>query len=398
MQDNIDSKTYFSTELLEWYDRSKRDLPWRRQRDPYLIWVSEIMLQQTRVDTVIPYFQRFIGRFPTLKDLAEAPEEDVLKCWEGLGYYSRARNLQAAARQVMERHGGVVPANKADVAALKGVGPYTTGAILSIAFNQPEPAVDGNVMRVLSRYFLIRDDIMKTGTRTLMEELAAGLIPRGRASDFNQALMELGALVCTPKSPQCLVCPVMAHCAARIEGVEETLPVKSKAKPPRPEYRLAALVEGDGEHAGRVLVRRRPDTGLLARMWELPHIPAAAIAGEGAGLPDGPAMDRLAAELAAAGVPAQPVEAFMDAEHTFSHIHWNLRVFRFHEAAGHAAAAGLPGLGLAAAEAGAAYETSGSELEEDSAEYRWIKPEDMAALAFPNVFLRILKQYSPLWG
>ncbi|MBQ4900804.1 A/G-specific adenine glycosylase [Paenibacillus sp. Marseille-P2973] len=398
MQDNIDSKTYFSTELLEWYDRSKRDLPWRRQRDPYLIWVSEIMLQQTRVDTVIPYFQRFIERFPTLKDLAEAPEEDVLKCWEGLGYYSRARNLQAAARQVMERHGGVVPANKADVAALKGVGPYTTGAILSIAFNQPEPAVDGNVMRVLSRYFLIRDDIMKTGTRTLMEELAAGLIPRGRASDFNQALMELGALVCTPKSPQCLVCPVMAHCAARIEGVEETLPVKSKAKPPRPEYRLVALVEGDGEHAGRVLVRRRPDTGLLARMWELPHIPAAAIAGEGAGLPDGPAMDRLAAELAAAGVPAQPVEAFMDAEHTFSHIHWNLRVFRFHEAAGHAAAAGLPGLGLAAAEAGAAYETSGSVLEDDSAEYRWIKPEDMAALAFPNVFLRILKQYSPLWG
>lgn len=398
MQDNIDSKTYFSTELLEWYDRSKRDLPWRRQRDPYLIWVSEIMLQQTRVDTVIPYFQRFIERFPTLKDLAEAPEEDVLKCWEGLGYYSRARNLQAAARQVMERHDGVVPANKADVAALKGVGPYTTGAILSIAFNQPEPAVDGNVMRVLSRYFLIRDDIMKTGTRTLMEELAAGLIPRGRASDFNQALMELGALVCTPKSPQCLVCPVMAHCAARIEGVEETLPVKSKAKPPRPEYRLVALVEGDGEHAGHVLVRRRPDTGLLARMWELPHIPAAAIAGEGAGLPDGPAMDRLAAELAAAGVPAQPLEAFMDAEHTFSHIHWNLRVFRFYEAAGQAAVADLPGLGLAAAEAGAAYETSGSVLEEDSAEYRWIKPEDMAALAFPNVFLRILKQYSPLWG
>lgn len=388
MQESTNNKQYFSTELLEWYERNKRDLPWRRHRDPYFIWISEIMLQQTRVDTVIPYFQRFIERFPTVKDLAEAPEEDVLKCWEGLGYYSRARNLQAAARQVMERHGGVIPANKADVAALKGVGPYTTGAILSIAFDQPEPAVDGNVMRVLSRYFLIREDIMKTGTRTLMEEIAKELIPRGRAADFNQALMELGALVCTPKSPHCLVCPVMAQCAARLEGVEETLPVKSKAKPPRPEYRLVALVEGDGEHAGRVLVRRRPDAGLLARMWELPHIPAAADAAEGAGLPDGPAMDRLAAALGAAGVAAMPAEAFMDAEHTFSHIHWSLRVFRFREASGGIDA--LPGL-AAVAEAGAAYETGAPG--EAPAEYRWISREDMDGLAFPNVFLRILNQY-----
>lgn len=404
MQETIDHKKYFSTELLEWYGQAKRDLPWRRHRDPYYIWISEIMLQQTRVDTVIPYFHRFIERFPTLKELAEAPEEDVLKCWEGLGYYSRARNLQAAARQVMERHGGVVPANKAEVAALKGVGPYTTGAILSIAFNQPEPAVDGNVMRVLSRYFLIQEDIMKTGTRKLMEELAASLIPQGRAADFNQALMELGALVCTPKSPQCLACPVMAHCSARLEGVEETLPVKSKAKPPRPEYRLVALVEGDGEHAGRVLVRRRPDAGLLARMWELPHIPAAARAGEGAGLPDGPAMDRLAADLAAAGVAARPVEAFMDAEHTFSHIHWSLRVYRFREAPG--GIAGLTGL-PAVAEAGAAYEAPGgvgdaaagapAPATGEPAEYRWIRPEEMEELAFPNVFLRILKQYAPLW-
>lgn len=388
MQESTNNKQYFSMELLGWYEINKRDLPWRRHRDPYLIWISEIMLQQTRVDTVIPYFQRFIERFPTVKDLAEAPEEDVLKCWEGLGYYSRARNLQAAARQVMELHDGEIPANKADVAALKGVGPYTTGAILSIAFDQPEPAVDGNVMRVLSRYFLIREDIMKTGTRTLMEELAKELIPRGRAADFNQALMELGALVCTPKSPHCLVCPVMAQCAARLEGVEETLPVKSKAKPPRPEYRLVALVEGDGEHAGRVLVRRRPDAGLLARMWELPHVPAAAGAGEGAGLPDGPAMDRLAAALGVAGVAAMPAEAFMDAEHTFSHIHWSLRVFRFREASG-----GIDALrALAAvAEAGAAYETGAPD--EPPAEYRWISREDMDGLAFPNVFLRILNRY-----
>ncbi|MDU7475188.1 MAG: A/G-specific adenine glycosylase [Paenibacillus macerans] len=338
MQESRENKIFFSTELLDWYERSKRDLPWRRHRDPYYIWVSEIMLQQTRVDTVIPYFHRFIERFPTIQDLAEAPEEEVLKCWEGLGYYSRARNLQAAARQVVERHGGAVPDNKADVSALKGVGPYTAGAIMSIAFNRPEPAVDGNVMRVLSRYFLIDEDIMKTGTRTLMENLAAELIPEGRAADFNQALMELGALVCTPKSPQCLICPVMARCAGRLAGAEERLPVKSKAKPPRPEYRLVALVEGGGALGGRVLVRRRPDTGLLARMWELPHIPADAVPGEGAGLPDGPAMDRLAAALAAAGMPARPGEAWMNAEHTFSHIHWNLRVFRFaaEDAAGQA--------------------------------------------------------------
>lgn len=411
-----ESKIFFSTELLIWYEGAKRDLPWRRHRDPYYIWVSEIMLQQTRVDTVIPYFQRFIERFPTVTALSEAPEEDVLKCWEGLGYYSRARNLQAAATQVVERHGGIVPDNKAEVSALKGVGPYTTGAILSIAFNRPEPAVDGNVMRVLSRYFMIEEDIMKTGTRTLMEELAAELIPQGRASDFNQALMELGALICTPKSPQCLICPVMARCTGRLEGAEERLPVKTKAKPPRPEYRLTAVVEGGGDLAGRVLVRRRPDTGLLARMWELPHIPAAAVAGEGAGLPDGPAMDRLAAELAGAGVIARPEGAMMNAEHTFSHIHWNLRVFRFAAEVPGTTSRGVPDAarlnsasasGFAqmaiVAESTAGYETAGDAGDVgvtgstgstgSTAEYRWITRQDMDKLAFPNVFLKILNSY-----
>lgn len=395
MQDKIEySKAFFSRELLEWYESAKRDLPWRRHRNPYYIWVSEIMLQQTRVDTVIPYFHRFIEQFPTLQALAEAPEEEVLKRWEGLGYYSRARNLQAAAKQVLEQYGGVVPADKASVSGLKGVGPYTTGAILSIAYNLPEPAVDGNVMRVLSRFFRIEEDIMKSGTRALMEGLAAELIPEGRASDFNQALMELGALVCTPKSPQCLTCPVMGRCLARLDGVEDRLPVKSKAKPPRPEYRIAALVEGCGGHDGRVLVRRRPAKGLLAKMWELPHILAAPSAGGGVGLPDdGQAMEQLSALLAAEGIAAEPVDVLMDAEHTFSHIHWNLRVYRFREAA-----AALPpdvaGAALeyaAVAESGAAYESSGGE------EYRWITPADMRQLAFPNVFLRILKHHAPEW-
>ncbi|AWB43341.1 A/G-specific adenine glycosylase [Paenibacillus sp. CAA11] len=386
----IDIKTFFSRELLLWYEQAKRDLPWRRHRDPYYIWISEIMLQQTRVDTVIPYFNRFIQRFPTIQSLAEAPEEDVLKCWEGLGYYSRARNLQAAARQVVERHGGEMPRDKASVSALKGVGPYTTGAILSIAFGQPEPAVDGNVMRVLSRYFLIEDDIMKSGTRARMEILAAELIPAGRASDFNQALMELGALVCTPKSPHCLTCPVMEHCQGRLAGMEESLPVKTKAKPPRPENRFVALVEGAGPEAGKVLVRRRPATGLLASMWELPHLAELEPAKQPKAAPHGSlsadeaAMSRLARELAAQGIFARPAGAYIDAEHTFSHIHWNLRVYKFRQASE------LAGI---AAEASATYEAGLEEGPKEPGEYRWITREDMADLAFPNVFLRILNRY-----
>ena len=264
-------KQYFSEELLSWYRKHRRDLPWRRSRNPYHIWISEVMLQQTRVETVIPYFHRFIERFPTMEALAEAPEEDVLKLWEGLGYYSRARNLQGAVREVQERYGGTVPDTLKEISTLKGVGPYTAGAVLSIAYNKPEPAVDGNVMRVLSRYFLIEEDIMKVSTRGIMEKLAKELIPEGAAGDFNQGLMELGAMVCTPRSPHCLTCPVMEHCAAREAGMEEELPVKKKAKPPRPEYRIAALIEGTGPNQGKVLIRQRPQEGLLARMWELPH-------------------------------------------------------------------------------------------------------------------------------
>lgn len=374
-----EQKKFFSQHLLEWYMRNKRDLPWRRHRNPYYIWVSEIMLQQTRVDTVIPYFHRFIERFPTVEDLADAPEQDVLKCWEGLGYYSRARNLQTAAKQVKELHGGQVPDDKQSVFALKGVGPYTAGAVLSIAFNKPEPAVDGNVMRVLSRYFLIEEDIMKGSTRSFMEGLVVELIPEGRASDFNQALMELGALVCTPKSPHCLTCPVMEHCSARLEGVEESLPVKTKAKPPRPEFRVVALVEGSGEHAGKVLIRQRPQEGLLARMWELPHVQVPQ--SRSGRLPDEPAMDILAGALLEEGITARPTGYMMDAEHTFSHIHWNLQVYSCREEE-------LP----LAAESKAVY-TLEHEVEDKEPIHLWICEEDMARYAFPNVFLKIIREY-----
>lgn len=407
-QELQEAKQFFSHYLLEWYQGQKRDLPWRRHRNPYYIWVSEIMLQQTRVDTVIPYFNRFIERFPTVESLADAPEEDVLKCWEGLGYYSRARNLQHAAKQVKELYGGQVPNDREAVFGLKGVGPYTAGAILSIAFNRPEPAVDGNVMRVLSRYFLIEDDIAKGPTRVKMERLAAELIPEGEASSFNQALMELGALVCTPKSPSCLTCPVMEHCAARLAGCETSLPVKTKVKPPRPEVRLAALIEGRGAHAGQVLIRQRPQTGLLARMWELPHWPAPPAEGgaKGAPLPDAAALDRLRRSLREAGISARPEEHWMAAEHIFSHIVWTLQVYRCREedalplpmtAEGRAVytAASMDDGLFPEAVSGMPVERfeDGTSHPEDSGAVRWISREDMANYAFPNVFLKLLNLY-----
>ncbi|MFF2885387.1 A/G-specific adenine glycosylase [Paenibacillus sp. NPDC057967] len=397
MQD--EAKQYFSRELLAWYQRGNRDLPWRRNKDPYRIWVSEIMLQQTRVDTVIPYFERFMANFPTVQALAEAPEDEVLKCWEGLGYYSRARNLQAGARMVMERYNGIIPDDKDSVAGLKGVGPYTTGAIMSIAFNRPEPAVDGNVMRVLSRYFCLEDDIAKPSTRVGIEKLAASLIPEGAAGDFNQALMELGALVCTPKSPSCLPCPVMEHCAARMEGRETELPIKSKAKPPRQEYRLAVIVEGTGKHAGKVLVRQRPETGLLAQMWELPHL---LLDGSRSGMFVNTApkeQGELAEEVIRmvetdAGLLIRPTGWFADADHIFSHIHWRMRVY--------AADMGIADSGMAA-EGAALYLASSSAGESAAAledlpageqsRYRWIARDEMDKLPFPNLFLKLLNDY-----
>ncbi|TLS48983.1 A/G-specific adenine glycosylase [Paenibacillus antri] len=362
-----EAKAYFSKELLAWYRVQKRDLPWRRSRDPYHIWVSEVMLQQTRVETVKPYFKRFVTLFPTVDALAKAPEEKVLKAWEGLGYYSRARNLQSAAREVSERYGGTVPDTKERFSELKGVGPYTAGAVMSIAFNRREPAVDGNVMRVLSRYFCIEEDVAKGGTRAMMERLQYELIPEGEASDFNQAIMELGALVCTPKSPHCLTCPVMERCAGRLEGKEESLPIKTKAKPPRPEYRACALVVS--EDGGSVLLRKRPATGLLADMWELPHVEFAAM-GWPAAMADAAVGDALAGWLGAelgpeASGAVRPAEPVGVAEHTFSHIHWNLRVHRLTAATAESAPLQEP--------------------------YRWVDRAGMEVHPLPNVFVRLLK-------
>jgi A/G-specific adenine glycosylase len=307
--------------LLAWYHEHKRDLPWRRTGDPYQIWVSEVMLQQTRVETVIPYWTRFIQRFPTIEALAAAPEEEVLKFWEGLGYYSRARNLQTAVREVQERYGGRVPDTLAEISSLSGVGPYTAGAVLSIAYNVPLPAVDGNVFRVLSRIFLIEEDVSKPAARKKFESLAEFLIPPGEASDFNQSLMEFGATICIPKHPRCLSCPLQTLCKAYAEGMQEDLPIKAKKKPPRAIDILTGIVRnGDGNRDGeRVLIVRRPQEGLLAGLWEFPSFEATP--------GKSPAEDLQHSLRQQFAMTIQVEQHFANMQHTFSHLHWNLQAY-----------------------------------------------------------------------
>lgn len=306
----------FQENLLTWYRDNKRDLPWREDQDPYKIWVSEIMLQQTRVDTVIPYFNRFISLFPTPEDLAEADEEDVLKVWEGLGYYSRVRNLQQAVKEVSASYDGIVPDTEKEIRSLKGVGPYTAGAILSIAYGKAVPAVDGNVMRVLSRIFTVYDDITKPLAKKIFDQLSRDMIPTDAAGDYNQAVMELGATVCTPKNPHCLTCPVEAHCHARKEGVQSLLPVKAKKKPPRTEYWQAVVIIDEN---GNVFLNRRPDTGLLAKMWEFPMYRAEENAGEDA------LLKKLGNRLELKNV--KRIDQTQEVRHIFSHIVWEIDVY-----------------------------------------------------------------------
>lgn len=266
---NYQYKEQFRKNLVEWFHREKRDLPWRRTTDPYKIWVSEVMLQQTRVETVIPYYERFIEKYPTMDHLAYAEEEELLKMWEGLGYYSRARNLQAGVKEVVEKYNGVVPDNRHDITKLKGVGPYTAGAILSIAYNKPEHAVDGNVMRVLSRVLHITEDISLPKTRKIFEEAVEQLIDDKDPSAFNQGLMDLGAQICTPTSPKCLLCPVRDFCIGFHEGVANQLPIKKKKiKNKIEKYNIYIAYNENGKY----LMEKRSKEGLLANMWQFPMV------------------------------------------------------------------------------------------------------------------------------
>ncbi|MEC1304670.1 A/G-specific adenine glycosylase [Lysinibacillus capsici] len=302
--------TEFRQSLVDWFNTEKRDLPWRHTTDPYKIWVSEVMLQQTRVDTVIPYYNRFMESFPTLDLLAEAPQEYLLKHWEGLGYYSRARNLQAGAREVIENYGGIVPDNRHEISKLKGVGPYTAGAILSIAYNKPEHAVDGNVMRVLSRVLDIHEDIAIPKTKKIFESAVEELIDPDHASSFNQGLMELGALICTPTSPKCLLCPVREYCTAFNEGEPEKLPVKSKKIKMKQLTYDVLVYEND---KGQFLMQQRPEQGLLANLWQFPMIDTSQSS-----------VENFTMEYK---VIVQAKHELLTFKHVFSHLTWHLNSY-----------------------------------------------------------------------
>jgi A/G-specific adenine glycosylase len=253
--------------LLAWFAANREDLPWRRTGAPYAIWLSEIMLQQTQVATVIPYYERFLSRFPTVKALAAAPLDDVLKLWEGLGYYSRARNLHRAAQMIVDELGGEFPATVDDLLRLPGVGRYTAGAVASLAFNVDAPVVDGNITRVLVRLFNIADDVTRSTTRRRLWKLAEDILPAGQAGSWNEALMELGRRVCIPRGPRCDVCPLADHCEAYRAGVQDALPLKSPGKR-IPHYDVtAAVITGKD---GRLLIAQRPPDGMLGGLWEFP--------------------------------------------------------------------------------------------------------------------------------
>jgi A/G-specific adenine glycosylase len=256
--------------VVGWYRAHRRDLPWRRTADPYAIWVSEVMLQQTRIAAVLPYYRRWMGRFPTAADLAAAPLDDVLAAWSGLGYYGRARNLHRGAREVVARWGGRVPGTAAELRALPGVGRYTAGAIASIAFGEREPLVDGNVARVLARLRAIDEDVKTAPVVRRLWQLARELVPADAPGDFNQGLMELGQEVCTPVAPRCDLCPLAGPCAARAAGRTGELPVVAR----RPPDSAKPLLRADAvwlERRGRVLLGRRRPQGLFGGLWELPQ-------------------------------------------------------------------------------------------------------------------------------
>ena len=305
--------------LLVWYKREKRDLPWRRNRDAYRVWISEIMLQQTRVEAVKPYFYRFMEHFPTLLSLAEAKEEELLKCWEGLGYYSRARNLKKAAELVRDTYNGVLPASREKLLSLPGIGSYTAGAIASIAYGIAAPAVDGNVLRVLSRLTADREDILKPATKKRYETLIGAALQtlegqEGRlpyeaggslAGDFNQALIEVGALVCIPGGePRCGECPLSTLCKARAQGVIGELPVKTPKKQRKIEEKTVLLLE----YKDKIAIRKRKEDGLLASLYEFINLPGK--------------MD--AESVADLFKIREGIEPLPEAKHVFSHTEWHM--------------------------------------------------------------------------
>lgn len=312
--------------LLKWFVRNKRPLPWRKTQDPYRIWVSETMLQQTQVNTVIPYYRRWMRNFPSLTQLAQAPLSQVLKSWEGLGYYARARNLQRAAKIVLEKFGGKLPPSREALEKLPGIGRYTAGALASIAFNQPEPVLDGNVKRVLSRVFAVKEPVNQTAGERKLWEIAKGLLERGFVSlssrgkgvygDFNQALMELGALICLPENPKCSLCPLERTCQAHRLGKETFFPVKIGRVNTEKLKTVAAVIW----KKGRVLLQKQPLQGRWGGLWTFPQWTLINGKREKEFL-----ERRMEQDL---GLSVQNLGPLMEIEHAFTKYRVHLRVFQ----------------------------------------------------------------------
>jgi A/G-specific adenine glycosylase len=346
----------FRTDLLDWYDENKRSMPWREADDPYRIWVSEIMLQQTRVDTVRDYYPRFLEHFPTVEALAEADRDAVLKQWEGLGFYSRARHLHEAAQRVVDEHDGTVPDTMEAISDLKGIGPYTAAAVLSIAYEKPHAVLDGNVTRVLSRVFAVEEDATTTSAQRELRRLANELLDPERPGDFNQAMMELGALVCTPRTPHCDRCALASVCEAHAAGTEEDYPITPDSEPV-PHHDIAVGLVFDGE--GQLLIQRRPDEGLLGGLWEFP----------GGKQEDGESLEtacrrELKEEL---GIAVEVDEAFYTLSHAYSHFKITLHAFRCHI-------------------------ENGTPTPEEDQPFRWVGIDDLDDYAFPRANRRLIEE------
>lgn len=294
--------------LLSWYGENKRELPWREQKNPYYIWISEIMLQQTRVEAVRGYYERFVAALPTVQELAACPEQKLLKLWEGLGYYSRVRNMQRAALIIVEKYGGHIPEEKEQLLALPGIGSYTAGAVASIAYDRPVPAVDGNVLRIWARVKADGSDILKQSTRRQAEKELQEIIPAVGAGALNQAFMDLGARVCIPGNPLCKECPLAFACEAYKKGMTNKLPVRKKAAARKTEDHTVLVVR-DGD---KVAVHKRPEKGLLAGLYELPNLPGK--------LSD----EQIISFLRDRGLDPLYIEKLKPARHIFSHVEWRM--------------------------------------------------------------------------
>lgn len=343
--------------LLQWYDADKRELPWRRTRDPYRVWVSEVMLQQTQVQTVIPYFQRWMKSFPTVQALARAPLSRVLKHWEGLGYYSRARNLHRAAGVVCDQWRGRLPDRLEDLRSLPGIGRYTAGAILSIAFDRPAPVLDGNVKRVLSRLFCLPENGAGAASEKRLWETARSLVPRTRPGDFNQGLMELGATLCLPRGPVCGNCPLRRICRAALEGRQDEFPPPRPRTPSKKIEVSAAVIQ----RYGKVFIQQRPLDRMMGGLWEFP----------GGKLEPGESPEEaLAREIREElGVLVKIQEKLHTIRHTYTRFRVTLHVFR-------------------------CTLRRGRLRPRQCADWRWTHPADLTRFAFPAANLKIVEQLS----